>query len=363
MSLEKAGCGKCTHAAFFLCAIAPVPAYRFIYNTLRSWGRSLQEGLQQMFKDKFYEEMCNKNLDPGTRNIKADGRFHRFSTNNRRSDKAGFYLYREFDGYAVGYFGDWRTGQKYNYFSSSPVEMPLEQRKSFKKRMDEFQKREKQAKNAARKKAAKKAENIWAKAKEADPDHPYLSKKGIKTRQVIRQIGNSLVFCVKNLRDELTSLQFIAQNGQKRFLRDGQTKGSVSVIKGKGDSVLICEGWATAASLNEATGYSVIIAFNATNMAEVVKKLKPNILRKLVICGDNDQWRQKPDGTPWNPGKEKALSAAWEKNVRVVIPNFKNTDSKPTDFNDLASQEGLTRSKNRLIPQSIQKKSARRMRR
>ena len=54
----------------------------------------------------------------------------------------------------------------------------------------------------------------------------------------------------------------------------------------------------------------------------------------LVIAGDNDQW------TDGNPGVTKATEAAKAVNAKVVIPTFKDTTDRPTDFNDLRL-EGL----------------------
>ena len=41
--------------------------------------------------------------------IEPDGKLHRFASNGRRSDDAGWYVFHD-DGIPAGAFGDWRTG-------------------------------------------------------------------------------------------------------------------------------------------------------------------------------------------------------------------------------------------------------------
>ncbi|MBM3394475.1 MAG: hypothetical protein FJY37_07575, partial [Betaproteobacteria bacterium] len=41
--------------------------------------------------------------------IEADGKLHRFSSNGKSGDDAGWYVFH-IDGIAAGIFGDWRTG-------------------------------------------------------------------------------------------------------------------------------------------------------------------------------------------------------------------------------------------------------------
>jgi hypothetical protein len=63
----------------------------------------------------------------------------------------------------------------------------------------------------------------------------------------------------------ITSLQFISADGGKRLLKGGAVAGGAFEITGD-DTVVICEGFATGASIREATGYSVIVAFNSDNL-------------------------------------------------------------------------------------------------
>jgi putative DNA primase/helicase len=51
----------------------------------------------------------------------------------------------------------------------------------------------------------------------------------------------------------------------------------------------VAEGFATAATVHEATGSAVAFAFNANNLKPIAKALRekfPNL--EMVICGDDD---------------------------------------------------------------------------
>jgi putative DNA primase/helicase len=154
--------------------------------------------------------------------------------------------------------------------------------------------------------------------------HPYLMAKGIKAH------GARLIFAdaarrgAPNLSPELTGLllvipmmadgklqclQFITADGVKRPLTGGRKKGCYCPItkdKSKPDGTLcIAEGFATGASIHEATGYAVAVAFDAGNLLPVAQALRakfPDI--RLVLCADDD-WR-----TDGNPGLTKAQEAA-----------------------------------------------------
>jgi putative DNA primase/helicase len=124
--------------------------------------------------------------------------------------------------------------------------------------------------------------------------------------------GNLIVPLYQN--GELVSLQFIHPDGKKYLLssgKGGRKKGSYYTIGDcKSDTIYICEGYATGASVHEATGQTVIIAVDAGNLRPVAKQLRkkyPNA--KIVFCSDND--RAKPQSEPgYDVGYIRAFEAA-----------------------------------------------------
>ena len=55
--------------------------------------------------------------------------------------------------------------------------------------------------------------------------------------------------------------------------------------------------------------------------------------REIMLCADNDCETLKPDGTPWNPGKEAASRVAQTVGGKLAV--CPAHEGKATDFNDL----------------------------
>jgi putative DNA primase/helicase len=134
----------------------------------------------------------------------------------------------------------------------------------------------------------------------------------------------------------LHSLQFIKVDGSKKYLTGGRTRGCYFGI-GKPEGVLcIVEGFATGASIHEATGYAVAVAFDAGNLLSVARELRRKFpALRLILCADDDA------ATDGNPGLTKAREAARSIGGLLAIPEF-GAERPPgaTDFNDLCRYRG-----------------------
>jgi putative DNA primase/helicase len=266
--------------------------------------------------------------------IVFDQNIHRFSTKNNPSDKAGWYLaYYNDDSYGV-FFGDWRTGLNEKWFSyrniDSRYHKDIIHNKGNEKEINH--ELERQSKYVL---AAQNAKRIWNSSSTNITDHPYLKEKRVKSYN-LREKDGKLLVPVKDSRGTIWSLQYIFQNGQKKNLLRGKMKGNCFGISGKRDIVYICEGYATGATIYEATGNQVVCAFNAGNIPDVAQTVRskyPNV--RIVIAGDNDQWVKN------NPGMAKANEAALKVGGFVVVPDFSDISTNPTNFNDLYLLEGL----------------------
>ena len=184
---------------------------------------------------------------------------------------------------------------------------------------------------------AQKAAAIWKASTPAPDDHPYLVRKGIKAHG-LRLYKGALVAPMR-ADAELHSLQFIRADGTKRFLKGGRVAGCYCNIGDANGAAALCigEGFATAASIYEATGLPVAVSFNAGNLEPVAKSLRakfPNV--SVIVCADDDI------RTEGNPGITKATTAARSVGGKVAIPDFGvDRPDGATDFNDLAEHRGL----------------------
>ncbi|MGE5141448.1 MAG: AAA family ATPase [Rudaea sp.] len=276
---------------------------------------------------QFRDAIARAGLTPPD-NIRADGELHRFASNGKRGDDAGWYVFHA-NGIEAGCFGDWRTGQSQSWRANigrklSPVEAAeltrLAAEAKAKRKADE-------AKRHAE--ARERATATWQAAIPARADHPYLAAKGIEPHG-IRQCGDDLIIPMRDASGELHSLQTIAPDGTKLFAAGGRVTGCYFAIDKPGDVICISEGFATAASVHEATGNPVAVAFNAGNLTAVARELRAKFPdARIIVCADDDY------RTPGNPGRTKASEAASAVGGLLAIPDF--GDDRPegaTDFND-----------------------------
>ena len=143
------------------------------------------------------------------------------------------------------------------------------------------------------------AQRIWAQSVPATLAHPYLTAKSITDPAVISGIrqneyNDSLRLQIPVFYDgQLYNLQSIDPTGEKRFLKDGRKDGGYTVVGDASEianGVVIAEGFATAASIHQATGQPVIVAFDAGNIVKVSETLARNLPSdtKVTIAVDND---------------------------------------------------------------------------
>lgn len=291
--------------------------------------------------------------------INADGELHRFHVEgDTKGTRNGWYVLHA-DGIPAGEFGSWRSGLQSTWVANSERLTP-QQRDAANARIEAARKERDQRERERQAAAAQRAQALWDAATPADDTHPYLARKGVASHglrvadwpltdangRTFKTVANTLLVPVKNRRGTVISLQGIFPAKQheiardKDFWRDGRKRGGYFMLGGlDGGTVAICEGYATGATIRAATGWCVVVAFDAYNLqavAESIRELAPSSL--MVICADNDRWTLEPVE---NPGVTKAKAAGASVNARVIVPDFADLDGKPTDFNDLAEREGI----------------------
>ena len=272
--------------------------------------------------------------------IMADGALHRFAPNGSPHKKDAWYVLHA-DGIPAGAFGDWRTSLAETWVADigrrlTPVEINSHKEKAEKAKTERDKIR--QAEYA---RAANHAKEIWESSKPAPFDHAYLIAKQIKPHGLRVYKGSLVVPIYGDLgihgERDLMSLQFIGGDGSKRMLTGGSVADGLFDLGGiVGGIVCIAEGFATAASIHEATGYPVRIAFGTSNLLSVGKRLRGRYpSARIIYCADDDHL------TPGNPGLTKAMEAAAAVGATVATPRFDAPrPGNATDFNDMAVLHG-----------------------
>lgn len=207
----------------------------------------------------------------------------------------------------------------------------------------EREERERAERKAAHSAAASEAEKLWAQAAEAG-DSPYLRRKGVRGHGVRYAAGGWLLIPLRDAAGSLWNVQRIApekpsEGPEKLFLKGARKSGLWHWCgdPANAPALLIAEGYATAASLHEATGRPVAVAFDAGNLAPVARAIRDAFRAALIlICADDD--RETKDRTGRNPGREKALAAAASVRGRAVWPD--RLPERGSDFNDMAAHAG-----------------------
>ena len=187
----------------------------------------------------------------------ADGKIHRFKTaDDRAGGRAGWYVFHA-DGLAAGAFGSWKAGDTRTWCAKPEAELSRAERAAWKRRMVEARAARDAEREREAAEARQRAEDAWSKAQAAGPDsHPYLIKKGVQAHGT-RVAGGRLLVPACDLAGDLHSLQLIDGEGVKRFLPGGAVAGHCYRIGEVNGRALLAEGFATAATIREATGEDI----------------------------------------------------------------------------------------------------------
>ena len=263
-----------------------------------------------------------------------DGAIHRCDAEGRGGKGDAAYLLH-LDGILAGGFENWRDGLGWQNWRADVGRTLTPAEEAAHRAKIEAARQEREAEEAKRQAEARERACLsWAAAYPCT-EHAYLTRKGIAAHGA-KLHGERLVLLLRDTTGALYSLQFINTDGTKRFLTGGRKRGCYFGI-GKPDDVLcIAEGFATGASIHEATGYAVAVAFDAGNLLPVAKALREKFAAlRLILCADDDC------RTEGNPGLTKAKEAAQAVGGLLAMPDFgPDRPEAATDFNDLAAWHG-----------------------
>lgn len=280
--------------------------------------------------------------------------------NDKAPERTGWYVIYEHltsDHRTIycGAYGDWRQGEKGSWQRIKPKggRLSAEDREVMKKRAEEGQRKAAEAEARKHRTAARRAAAMWKKLPEKGTSL-YVERKRVVAfgLRYSKKSGAALVPMRRVKDGQLSGLQVLYPQVQTDTGRDksywpyGLEKEGAAHIIGPdpepGDVVLVCEGYATGASLHMATNLPTVVCFDAGNLLPVGKALRERYPgRQLLFCADDD-WKTVINGKPHNTGRIRAENAATVTGGQVVLPVFDNDrEERWTDFNDLHCAEGL----------------------
>lgn len=293
--------------------------------------------------DIFREEMAVAGIVTNDRII-ADGCLHRIHVvGDRGGTKNGWYILYG-DHPVVGIFGCWKRHIQQKVVLEYDKDCPPRSLRHF---MDRQQRIDQQlAENfQAHLQAQRQIKNLWESSLPAKDIHGYLRKKQVKGFG-LRYDRGALLVPVMDADGRLHGLQRIWPNGDKRFMLGTVVSGNFHLIGDiTGNTILLAEGYSTAATLHHATGLACAVAFGAENLLLAARALRaawPS--HHIIICADDDHL------TPGNPGRSLAIEAAQNIGAEVRMPLFpQGRRPGDTDFNDLYLCAGVEAVRNSML--------------
>lgn len=246
------------------------------------------------------------------RDIVMDGKIHRFASDDDRHKKPGWYIAYE-SPIPVIVFGCWKAGFTSQKRAETGVKYTFAQEMKYKGQIVEAQKLRDAEQERKHEVAAETVELIWPTCTPASPDHPYLKRKGISAHGARVTGDGRLVVPLFSDDGELSSLQYIDGDGNKLYHTGGVTGARFWTIGELKQTLYIAEGFATAATIHEATNEAVVVAYSANNLSNVagIMRAKYGATQDIVIVADHDV-----SGV----GLNEATKASAKHGVRVVMP-------------------------------------------
>jgi putative DNA primase/helicase len=282
-----------------------------------------------------------------------DGETHRISVvGEKHSEKAGsgFYV-GHLDGHPAGYIKNNKTGDEMKWKAKGYSLDPEQKAQMVAEAANKMRAREAEHERLQQR-TAEHLEKQLSQLRSIEAPTPYMVAKGIDVHAgaLTDSEGRKTYIPAVDVDGKLWSMQYIIDDGTKRFAKHSRVEGCFHVVGGidrlkDAPALVIGEGYATAASLAQSLGFATVAAFNSGNLVHVATALQAKFPDKtVIIAGDDDGHLEATQGV--NPGREKAREAASAVGGAVLLPIFApgEMSARPkdfTDFNDLANKSVL----------------------
>lgn len=239
--------------------------------------------VSSMTSGAFLAALATSGLEPVKPLRLVEGKLERFRVvGDKAGSRNGWAVFHQAP-VAAGAFGSWKTGESHTWRAEIDRQVSPADRAALQEKLRAMQQARAEEEARVHTSARQRAAKLWATAHPASNAHPYLAAKRVPAYG-IRQLRDMLVIPARDSAGELHTLQFIGVDGNKRFLTGGRIAGCYCAIGRPGDVLLLAEGYATAATLYQATGKAVAVGFNAGNLGPVARALRAKFPRlRLVV--------------------------------------------------------------------------------
>lgn len=304
-----------------------------------------------------FTAQINAALGSTITDLSPDGKMHRFSTNGKSSDKAGWLVMPTPD---VVVAGCWRSGKTITLFADGKRRDDPDVIDAIQRARAAYRKE----REIAAKEAANKAVDLMRWSKALDYTNPYIVRKAIDQMPRLRgklrasALKESILVDMVNAHGEIVGAQIIHADGSKMFISGSTKQGSwhwlmhdptparnlssgerkVFELRRQDDIIAVVEGWATGCAVAHFKGLTrVAVAFDAGNLVHVVKRLLvlyPH--NPIVVFADDDEANPTTGKQAGKAGAE-AARALDPLRIGIEYPAWRE-GKKPagaSDFNDL----------------------------
>lgn len=249
----------------------------------------------------------------------------------------------------AGAYGSWKSGDSQRLLWGKK-RFSRDERKKLNEQIKKQQRQAELLRNQIARRAAALATKAWNGAAQVGTS-PYLKRKKVQAYGLRFGKNGEALVPVTDIDGNVFGIQVIYPEktgpvGDKRYWPKGMKKKGRFFVIGtleRGKPIAFAEGYATAASIHEATEYPVVVTFDSGNIkpcAEAIRSRYPD--SPLIFCADDDWKTTNNKGEPWNPGMEKSSEAAEAFGGHLVKPMFSSSRrDADVDFNDLHVLDGI----------------------
>lgn len=318
---------------------------------------------QSEFEENLKEHMANNGLPYcDISPMIIDGRWHHYNgdLNGIKYKKNESYSIRTFlfkgeIQYSAMYMSwkDFYTKYIYCSLDSNTIQLSPEDREEKRRLMHKMEKEDEEKFKKLKEQVKKDIQNIFNKLTQEVPNNSYTSyleyKKvknyGLYFGETEFSKKPAIIIPATNIYGETTGLQYICQKEDgsfdKKWFIHSYYSESFFVLNNDTvqpqDTIIICEGYATAATIFEAleadiyTNIKVIVTFGSTNIENCVRVIYGKFPEaRIIVAADNE------------PSSLNAARRCEELyNSSTCVPEITKEEHGGDDFNDLATLKGL----------------------